>query len=225
MLIVSKFKDYYDSVGPQFGIDKSIVYQRVTSTPISNKKNVSILSRFKRTWPWNNRMDLHFPPTPGYQTVDAWYIIGFCGKIHICCLVEKSKKFGYEPIIKEVYYKTQLQKLFATQEDEKYRKTLKLIETHEEVDISGVFVNYKTPIFLEQLSSSANQTPFTVNPRLSDYGFVKTKDPFSAFQEIQQYISGVLGVDLIKIPEPSDKIKIVAAGFDIVTSFRKDKQS
>jgi hypothetical protein len=49
-------------------------------------------------------------------------------------------------------------------------------------------------------------------------------DAFTAFQSIQSYISGILGTKENDIIEISNNSKIVKAGFDLKTSFRKDKK-
>jgi hypothetical protein len=43
-----------------------------------------------------------------------------------------------------------------------------------------------------------------------------------AFQEIQMFISGVLGIDENPTVEVSDKDKIISRGFDYKWSFRKE---
>ena len=46
----------------------------------------------------------------------------------------------------------------------------------------------------------------------------------AAFQLIQSYISGVLGAKENDIIEVDNTSKILKVGFDLKTSFRKDKQ-
>jgi hypothetical protein len=65
---------------------------------------------------------------------------------------------------------------------------------------------------------------FTVNTPLSIFQFYKVFDPYSAFQAVQSYVSGVLGGSENPMIEVSNAIKIVKAGFDLKTSFRKDKE-
>ena len=58
---------------------------------------------------------------------------------------------------------------------------------------------------------------------LKDYEFYKKFDSFAAFQEIQMFLSGVLGNKENEIIVVSDKDKIAQHGFDKF-SFRKDKE-
>lgn len=61
-----------------------------------------------------------------------------------------------------------------------------------------------------------------INPLLNEYEFQRVLDPFTVYQEIDMFISGILGNTEV-IPEMRDKDKIVSHGFDLKTSFRKTK--
>lgn len=58
---------------------------------------------------------------------------------------------------------------------------------------------------------------------LKDVKFFKVKDPYTAFQELDMYISGVLGQQAKEVINISDKDRIVQHGFDN-SSFRKEPQ-
>ncbi|EBX1873562.1 hypothetical protein DRD23_08615 [Salmonella enterica subsp. enterica serovar Enteritidis] len=62
------------------------------------------------------------------------------------------------------------------------------------------------------------------NPWLKAIGFQKVKDAFTAYQELDSYIFGVLGVDANPIVQTSDKDRLVAHGFDNRVSFRNMKR-
>lgn len=62
------------------------------------------------------------------------------------------------------------------------------------------------------------------NPSLKALGFQKVKDAFTAYQELDSYIFGVLGVDANPIVQTSDKDRLVAHGFDNRVSFRNMKR-
>jgi hypothetical protein len=60
-----------------------------------------------------------------------------------------------------------------------------------------------------------------INGCLAAVAFQKIKDPYTAYQEVMQYISGVLGVDAVKEPWPiSDELKAGSKGYD-KWSFRR----
>ena len=63
----------------------------------------------------------------------------------------------------------------------------------------------------------------TKNPILKDYDFQKIVDPYTAFQEIQMYISGVLSTGDKNPQWPiSDKLKAESKGFNDL-SFRRQE--
>jgi len=59
--------------------------------------------------------------------------------------------------------------------------------------------------------------------RLKDYQFAKVFDPYTCLQELEMYISGVLGGTSPVMIEISDVDKLVGKGFDKKMSFRKRK--
>ena len=59
------------------------------------------------------------------------------------------------------------------------------------------------------------------NAQLKDFQFAKMKDPFTAFQDIYMYISGVLGVDAKPMVQISDKDLAHKRGHGGKYSFKK----
>ena len=60
-----------------------------------------------------------------------------------------------------------------------------------------------------------------VDPCLKDFHFNKVIDAYTAFQEIDMFLGGVLG-DASDPPSPmTDRDKIVSHGMDLKWSFRK----
>jgi len=214
MYIISKFKDYYDSVGFQFGIDKSIIYKRETKELISYEE----IKLF-------NRYDQRFLPL-----LAQWFLIGFCGKIYPCLKQVKTIKKGYysENIV-SYHYGDDIIKIIEENHNNKAKYNFRnldeeIAEIHkmENLDFSDLFFKYKVPVFVASINNDSNPI---LNPNLKEFEFFKVKDTFTAFQEIQQYISGVLGTDANEPIVTDDKYKILAAGFDIKSSFRKDKKN
>lgn len=87
-----------------------------------------------------------------------------------------------------------------------------------------LFQQYKTPCFVLKLEENKNfpRHIIQINPVLKNFGFASIKSPTQAFQEIMQYISGVLGVGEPVTIEVDNAHKILAHGMD-KTSFRKPK--
>lgn len=96
---------------------------------------------------------------------------------------------------------------------------------------SGIFDSLLIPTFLvrrmeyvEQIKNPHRDRREVLikNPRLSDYNLAKIIPPYQAYQEIRMWLSNVAWPNK-PIPEVSDKDMIVAKGFDLKTSFRKQK--
>ena len=58
---------------------------------------------------------------------------------------------------------------------------------------------------------------------LKQVEFVKVFDPYTCFQEIEMYLSGVLGGMSPKMIECSDEVRLESHGFDKRVSFRHRK--
>lgn len=60
-----------------------------------------------------------------------------------------------------------------------------------------------------------------VNPPLKDYQFYRMMDPYTAYQELDMWISGTLAYPQNMMIEVEDKYRIMAHGFDMKYGFRK----
>jgi hypothetical protein len=224
MLIQSAFSDYYDGVA-RLGIDTTIRYRRDTTS----LKAVSpyTIAHLPRDFHYNNDLDLQRNQGAPNRVL-VFQIIGFCGT-SIVSLTDEEKTYFGEEILALDWAKTKSYRKFSN-----YQIVTDCIQRfHNQTDHS-LFQQFKVPIFsvpivsplnAYELNAAALYWPtFTLNPKLSDRKFYQYKDAYSAFQDIQSYISGVLGIDPQPTIELSDKSKIIKAGFDPKTSFRKGKQ-
>lgn len=98
----------------------------------------------------------------------------------------------------------------------------------------SIFTDHKVPVFTLShydvnnhvygktvaLPYQSGELHLILNARLEMLQFFRVKPVFDAYQEIYQYISGVLGVNAPKMVVLSEKDKIKKAGFDKM-SFRK----
>jgi len=234
MYIISKFKDYYDGVVGTVGLDKTIIYERET-IEIENDIDKPKVFRVKpHTWRTDNlfiktcRAEIDKKKTKKYDDV-LGFIVGFCGKLYVGWKFEYKEKswdgvvginsetktdiiYGYEnakEILKVDFWNSSLD------DDMKYIENYDPINIFREIN-SPVFILAKTD------KKSRNNTIFTINPNLKDYEFYKVIDAFTAFNEIEMFISGVLGTGENKIIEIDDKYKIMQHGFDYKWSFRKE---
>jgi hypothetical protein len=235
MLIVNKkYKDYYDGVAGTTGIDKTIVYERQTKEIVENKEIPKPFHIKRGVWnekrPFIDvlRTDIDRKKTKKYRNAYC-FIVGFCGKlylgwklIHVAkgwnekfgvpCDVERTDiVYGYDNVkayIKTEYWNTNIW------------DNVKYIENY---DPMHVFREVNAPVFIfdgDDRKPRRNEV-FIINPVLKDYEFYKVIDAFTAFQELQMFIGGVLGTSEKEIIEVEDKYKIPQHGFN-KWSFRRE---
>ena len=224
MRIISKFHDYYDSaIG--YGIDPKLMYKRDT-------KKVSFIIDDVFTHP-----RLETPETPNHD-IDIFHI-GFCGKIYPCVSFRRigsTKKLC-------VYNSEQYKKLIRAikgkvkKTDPRFRKLWGGKKIPEFLDeqtgkesMIDIFYKYKVPVFVIRSKQTNKWGTYNrkartliLNPMLKEYEFYKVFDSYTAFQEINMFMSGVIGMNAPETVEISDKSKIEKKGFD-EWSFRKEPE-
>jgi len=248
MLIISKYKDYYDGVVGTTGIDKTIVYNRdeviiddKTKYPSifdsnnywsTKKDNKSIFSDFKYYHLFDDFID------EKYYFSDN-IIVGFCGKLYFGIRLYKKTEDKVMYLDDVIYNINEISKIMKLQEkndkgknnrrynNKKKVKTGKILDkiadinNYNSVDIHREF---NTPIFVFDFGTGRKSNVFIINPNLSSYKFYKVFDSFQTFQEIQMFMGGVLGSGEKEIIEIADKYKIEKYGFD-KWSFRKEPKN
>lgn len=221
MLIISSFKDYYDPVAAQY-LDKSIVYKREEKDDnILPTVFIALYREFSIPHVKNNKL----------STYENIFAIGFCGKLHLGVrFVQTDTKRSYSEE-QTVYGSNIIDNIIRLGDNSKnYKFKQKLSKCKDFIqrthlkDVNDVHIKLNTPVFYVRISYGLGDQKFKANPCLKDYNFQSHIDPFTAFQEIQSYISGVLGTNENNTVEISNKDKILQAGFDLKTSFRKDKK-
>jgi len=241
MYIISKNKDYYDGVVGTVGIDKTIVYERAEKE-IEEKTEFPEPFKYKRTYGIYSENDSSFVRLGDFGTKkdskyfnNSFFVIGFCGKLYLGWrMFYNVKKFNPELGIHEDIPKFKIIYGFDNVSDDlnnsRWGKnlydTVQYVLTYDPIEIfrtvnapvfiydSGIDLNYNTYL-------SNKKSVFIINPVLKDYEFYKVVDAFTAFQEIQMFIAGVLGIGEKEIIEVEDKYKIPQHGFD-KWSFRKE---
>jgi len=222
MLIISKDKDYYDGVAGTMGIDKTIVFERKYND-ITNTKEIPKAFKREKVGFGSGKMVQYF----SYRSISHRYInanhfiIGFCGKLYL-----GFKMYYYKDNQDMNYDKKSIDITYDINEFKKHFKPfwsfaefddfVNNIKNYDAIDIHRIL---NAPIFVFEMKKGPDS--FIINPILKEYEFYKVFDSFTAFQEIQMFISGVLGIDENPIVEVSDKDKIISRGFDYKWSFRK----
>lgn len=223
MYIISKYKDYYDGVVHSMGIDKSIVYDRKMKIFESNTSDFP--NEFKRERfdynPLNKPLawsiSLNLKEDSQYDNYST-FIVGFCGKLYLGWKLIKNTIYG--EIIDIVYGYDELIKNFNNKSywnvniDDIYNKIVNM-------DVMYLFRRYGSPIFVLD-KGLKRYDDFIINPNLKDYEFYKVFDSFTAFQEIQMFIGGVLGKNENDIIDISNDDKLQQYGYD-KWSFRKEE--
>lgn len=217
MLIISNFKDYYDSAIGVGGIDKTLVYQRKIEGQIDNtfKKH---FKEFINYWDcctlpcerwWNTRED----------GLSDWkpFLIGFCGKLYPGYELEYSNRTIQNPngikVKKLVFdFEKTIEILKYTPHNYNYKKIKEFFDLKNKENLT-IFRDFHTPVFSFYFNNSKEIT-FLKNPCLKDYEFYKFFNSFQAHQEIEMFMGGVLGKPKKEIIEISEKDKLVQHGMD-----------
>lgn len=213
MLIISKFHDYYDSA-IAYGVDKECVYERKTETVKDSKWKYRDYTDFENK-DFNFRLTTH--------------TIGFCGNVYRCVRVEQQNKYSISDKKIHGFYRAEDIISFMEENDiglrEKgfsrwsstFRSTANInayFNAEKKQHLYDMFREYNTPIYV------INRNNTVINPCLKDFKFGKVRDAVTAFQDIHQYIAGVLGSKEKDTVDISDKTRIQQHGFD-KWSFRK----
>ena len=82
-------------------------------------------------------------------------------------------------------------------------------------DVDWLVANKVISVVYERYSDTV-----LVNPPLKNYGFFKAVDHYTAFQELDVWISGTLAYPQNAMVELDDKYRVMAHGFDLKYGFR-----
>lgn len=212
MLIISKFRDYYDSVA-NTGVDKTIVYDRESIEKELKLEDLIYID--------SGRFGEY---SPKMKEILELKFIGFCGQVYPFIerqeiidnrvTINTAYNYIYDiDVIKEVVKKYSIYQ---------FKQLLYLLDFYNK-KINSYFFEFKVPIILVKNRNSShffqNQV-IELNPKLSDIDFYTQKDSWTAFKEVESYISGVLGVNNKPMIEISEQDKLLAHGFDKKWSFR-----
>jgi hypothetical protein len=235
MRLVSKFKDFYDSIRA-YGEDKTYLYMRETKDLSKDDYGLFLkcftgLGRYHDWIPQNEAISL--------KTV----FITFCGKTYVgiqCNYSNLSSYPGLYKSIREYHYDIKSVSAFVLKygsawakdtfiKGSKYSKDRTLQQQFKEMLANNgkqvntaLLIKHHTPVIAEY-PDEERERKFCSNPCLKDFNFAKAVDPFRAYQEIDMFISGILTPESKPMPKIPDELKVQSKGFDKY-SFRKRKQ-
>lgn len=233
MLIVSKFHDYYDTAIGVAGVDKSVVYNRQTKQISKGRGNGDA-----------NTTDNRYSSIKinGIEYNYRLRCIGFCGGFYPLVEVEEiwTNNHGIRECKAYIFYDKNNLLNYVKQNKILKKKIWNFafgyrggnlplsadIRSEREIEsfydlnnwgsLKSIFRKHNTPVFIVGYYIGIN-----INPELKKWKFAKIKDPFTAFQDIYMYISGVLGVDNKPMVQISDKDMAHKKGHGGKYSFKK----
>jgi hypothetical protein len=211
MYIISKYKDYYD-IGNSYGIDKTIVYNRVSLNNVDNSDIISIIPSQLIDIIYENRKYRFWNIFSEFRGKNYTpFLIGFCGKLILgfqCGSI-------YDDNVEYIYNIDELSNKYNVDE-KKYKKISEFTLNIKNVNINNIFFEFNTPIFLFERDIKHRNHSFycEINPKLSEYQFYRYYDAYQTFQNISMFMGGVLGGNENRTIEISNENKITQHGFD-----------
>lgn len=232
MKIVSKFTDYYDSVGKKFqGVPNQQLWLR-EELEISNSNLIDkILSELQlkdslhryRYWRKNNEEIIYEP-----------YGLVVAGELYP--LIRITKK-----TLIDINKKTliSLSEIICHTLSEVMSECVDRVSKHQVRDWYDFFSKkghtlsidlcntVQSPVILLKnksiyFSRYRPNITLIVNPSLKDLEFYRVKDPFTCYQEIDQFLTKLTSPEK-EYPQVEDIYRLVEHGFDKKVSFRKRK--
>lgn len=248
MRIISKFHDYYDGC-MRHGIDMKCVYQRVTQE-IHDPKDFPVSFEMIERLQWHIPARYRAWEVP-YDNGMIWfcgkvypYILLYGGQ------TMRINSLGYSvPGERELVYCYNAKEaadiiLAHGSKEEKarfdlkrrvsIRKSTKTITNRELAvrffslnqgwqpeKVIEILCKIGAPV-LQFIPTYRHSSPkLVLSPCLKDLQFFKVFDPYTAYQEIAMFVSGVMGGQAPPMVPVSDEVRLEKHGFDRKWSFRK----
>ena len=227
MRIFSSYKDYYDKI-QALGQNQDLVYIREQK-----------VDRIKD-------QDFTFPKLNGTYALESdSYIVGFCGKLYPVVRISKQSN-PQSPIVKFCFTAKDMDDFVVEHVSEK-QKTNYFDSTKKRYNFGmnynfdfyqkdivryfnefkkpkkeweDYFVKGQCPIFT--IHVNAGKGIITYNDSLKKLEFYKLIDPYTAFQNLQMYLSNI-AVPVKPLPIIDNETMLESKGFDKKFSFRKEK--
>lgn len=213
MYIISKYKDYYDYISNIYGCDKSITYKRLSidgdslvEQEIADKKVRELPGLYR-----NNKFDY-------FDYTIAWLCI--CGYYYLICKHKDQPDFD---VISKQNYPLVYDYLFR--ENTYYQNRIENYVGVFDRSLVDIHKQIQQPVFTLKRRCGELVVDSEI-PKLKDIAWIKQNiSPQQMWQNIYYFISNEIRTNPDKNPpvQLSNNDKIVKAGFDLKTSFRKRK--
>lgn len=210
MRIISKFKDYYDSV-QSYGQDPNLVYLRQSATFRINFGD------------WPELAELKSPFMDADVCQLRAVLLAVCGRLHrfyaptsIHFNVEVSTSPAKLPLI---FSEETLRDALITEVGEEYAQELlkyNSVIVHKEIgERLHQFVNAPVALIIPEMHYMSNSAQLITNPRLANFDFQSIFEPFACYQEIAMYLANQLAQpDIAPLRTGDDETIARAKGFD-----------
>lgn len=228
MRIISTFRDYYDSVQLS-GVDYSLIFKRVSNDTKLGRNCFPDLWKFVAELQNHERKSHGIIQGPSYSVFPL--ILGFCGNLFP--MIQVLDDDDPEQLVQTFHDLDSYWRRLCEIKEEFGRKFIEgnsvLTENKARIKeyfanasrwpLQGYFASLNAPYFALRFNIE-RELVIQVNPLLSELGFFAVRDPYTAYQDIAMYLSGVLTQIENKEVNISDADKIAKRGFD-KNSFRK----
>lgn len=236
MRIISKFHDYYDSC-MKYGVDMKCIYKRET-TEFSAKKDFPAPVEMRSSLFWKKPAEYSFWEH-SYRHGMVW----FCGKPYpyielegVSAPMKGSSLYKERELIYCYNEKEAVNTILAYgSKEEKARIDLrkrsrfgKALTNRELITqfflrnryADGEIIEVLCKLGVPVLHLEPSHPKLILNPILKNLQFFKVFAPFTAYQELSMFISGVMGGQAPPMVPVSDEVRLEKHGFD-KWSFRK----
>lgn len=220
MRIKSDFKDYYDGLLANDEDRESLYLRRRQEIESKDLKDVYLPAM---------SIPQHYDEVKYFS-----YTIGFCGKLYGMVIVQFNvrDKRVEQRLMSIEDCRDFLSKHFPYT-NIRHNGLVNFFESIERnKDSHGdLFNKYGSPCFVYEVTDKINAKEnlfglryhLVINPKLAAYNFQKLFPPYQAYQEIRMWLSNLTSPER-PIPPISNEDMIQAKGFDLRTSFRKEKK-
>lgn len=238
MKIISPFNDYYDSVQKYETEKTQVVYQR---TPLEfdlryldkTKKSdliVKINNTFKELverhsmFLFRERYSINIWKfiynNKEYDFISNRLLVIFCGRIYKCIEIIKTNK--KTKLFETIYfYDFDEFNSYLDENEIRYKEIRYKNNVKKYFDFS-LLSKYKEFCIENKITIAVlTEEKLFINCPLNKFQFYKVFDTYTAYQELDMWLSGTLSYPQNIMVEVSNETKIEKAGFDKKISFRK----
>lgn len=217
MKILSSFKDYYDFVSTQYGVDDRIVYNRnkIENTPIKVPLTYKPIS--------TSGLDLFYRPTHDTDFDYRWLVV--TGKSYL--VIQRQAFVPNFPRVWELYSEYKHKDLVDKLKSKLiYRpRTIDSLMGFEDPFYVALHKTLKMPVFMVTRAVFSRERFLLIDnavPHLGNLGFASLVEPTKVFQNISHYLTDIISQtpDTLPLVTVSDIDLIVGKGFDLKQSFR-----